>query len=30
VTFKVTASKGSPLNFICAAHPWMIGTIKVK
>ena len=30
VTFKVTAKKGSTLNFICAVHPWMIGTIKVK
>ena len=30
VTFKVTASKGSTLNFICAVHPWMAGTIKVK
>ena len=30
VTFKVTASKGTTLNFICAVHPWMIGTIKVK
>ncbi len=30
VSFKVTASKGTTLNFICAVHPWMIGTIKVK
>ena len=30
VTFKVTAAKGTTLNFICAVHPWMIGTIKVK
>jgi hypothetical protein len=30
VTFKVTAKKGTTLNFICAVHPWMIGTIKVK
>jgi plastocyanin len=30
VTFEVTAKKGTTLNFICAVHPWMIGTIKVK
>ena len=30
VTFKVSAAKGTTLNFICAVHPWMIGTIKVK
>jgi plastocyanin len=30
VTFKVTAAKGTTLNFICAVHPWMIGMIKVK
>ena len=30
VTFKVTAKKGTTLNFICAVHPWMAGTIKVK
>jgi hypothetical protein len=30
VTFKVTASKGTTLNFICAVHPWMLATIKVK
>jgi hypothetical protein len=30
VTFKVTAAKGTTLSFICAVHPWMIGTIKVK
>ncbi len=30
VTFKVTAKKGSTLNFICAVHPWMAGTIKVR
>jgi hypothetical protein len=30
VTFKVTAKKGTTLNFLCAVHPWMIGTIKVK
>jgi hypothetical protein len=30
VTFKVTAAKGSTLNFVCAVHPWMLGKIKVK
>ena len=30
VTFKVTAKKGTTLNFICAVHPWMVGTIKVS
>jgi hypothetical protein len=30
VTFKVTASKGKTLNFLCAVHPWMAATIKVK
>jgi uncharacterized cupredoxin-like copper-binding protein len=30
VTFKVTAKKGTTLNFVCAVHPWMLGTIKVK
>ena len=30
VTFKVTAAKGSTLNFVCAVHPWMLGSIKVK
>ena len=30
VTFKVTAKKGTTLSFICAVHPWMAGTIKVK
>ena len=29
VTFKVTARKGTTLNFICAVHPWMVATIKV-
>jgi plastocyanin len=29
VTFKVTAKKGTTLNFICAVHPWMVATIKV-
>ena len=30
VTFKVTAKKDTTLNFVCAVHPWMLGTIKVK
>jgi plastocyanin len=30
VTFKVTAKAGTTLNFICAVHPWMLGTIKVS
>ena len=30
VTFKVTAKKGSKLSFLCAVHPWMAATIKVK
>jgi plastocyanin len=30
VTFKVTASKGTKLNFVCIVHPWMLGTIKVS
>ena len=30
VTFKVTARKGTTLNFLCAVHPWMLGTIKVN
>ena len=30
VTFKVTASKGTTLRFVCAVHPWMLGQIKVK
>lgn len=30
VTFKVTAKKGSTLNFVCAVHPWMLAKIKVK
>ena len=25
VTFKVTAKKGTTLNFVCAVHPWMLG-----
>src|ERR1700755_613676 len=27
VTFKVTAKKGTTLSFVCAVHPWMLGTI---
>jgi hypothetical protein len=30
VSFTVTAKKGTTLNFICAVHPWMLATIKVK
>jgi plastocyanin len=30
VTFKVTAKKGSTLNFVCVIHPWMLGKITVK
>ena len=30
VSFKVTAAKGTTLNFVCAVHPWMLGKIKVK
>jgi hypothetical protein len=30
VTFKVTAKKGTTLNFVCAVHPWMLGTIKIS
>jgi hypothetical protein len=30
VTFKVTAAKGTTLNFVCAVHPWMLAKIKVK
>ncbi len=30
VTFKVTAKKGATLSFVCALHPWMLGTIKVS
>jgi plastocyanin len=29
-TIKITAKKGTTLHFICALHPWMQGTIKVK
>ncbi len=27
---KITAKRGTTLHFICAIHPWMQGTIKVK
>jgi plastocyanin len=30
VTFKVTAKKGTTLNFVCVIHPWMLGQIKVN
>ena len=30
VSFKVTAAKGTTLNFVCAVHPWMLGKLKVK
>ena len=30
VTFKVTAKKGTTLNFVCAVHPWMQGSIPVE
>jgi hypothetical protein len=30
VTFKVTAKKGSTLNFVCAIHPWMLAKVKVS
>jgi plastocyanin len=30
VTFKVTAKKGTTLNFVCIVHPWMVGTVKVS
>ena len=30
VTFKVTAKKGTTLNFICAVHPWMAAKLKVN
>lgn len=30
VSFKVTAKRGSVLNFICAFHPWMQGRFLVK
>ena len=30
MTFKVTAAKGTTLNFVCAVHPWMLSKIAVK
>jgi plastocyanin len=30
VSFDVTASAGTTLYFLCAVHPWMQGSIKVK
>ena len=30
VTFKVTAKKGTTLNFICAVHPWMAAKLQVN
>jgi len=30
VTFKVTASPGTTLSFMCAIHPWMQGRFLVK
>jgi plastocyanin len=30
VTFKVTARPGSVLYFMCAIHPWMQGSLRVK
>ena len=30
VTFKVSAKKGTTLNFVCAVHPWMLSKITVK
>ena len=29
-SFKVTAAKGTTLNYFCIFHPWMQGKIKVK
>jgi plastocyanin len=29
-SFKVTADKGSRLNYYCAFHPWMQGKLKVR
>jgi plastocyanin len=29
ISIKVTAPAGTTLNFLCAVHPWMQGTIKV-
>jgi plastocyanin len=30
ISFKVTAKKGTTLYYLCAIHPWMQGSIKVK
>jgi plastocyanin len=30
LTFKVSAKKGTTLYFMCAVHPWMQGSIKVR
>jgi plastocyanin len=30
VTFKITASPGTTLSFMCAIHPWMQGRFLVK
>ena len=30
VSFEVTASAGTTLHFLCAVHPWMQGSIKVR
>jgi plastocyanin len=29
VSDTITAASGSTLHYVCAIHPWMIGTIKV-
>jgi plastocyanin len=30
ISFKVTAAKGTTLNYFCVVHPWMQGRIKVR
>lgn len=30
MTFKVTASPGTTMSFMCATHPWMQGRFLVK
>jgi plastocyanin len=30
LTFQVTAKKGATLYYLCAIHPWMQGSIKVR
>jgi hypothetical protein len=30
VSFKVTAKKGTTLDFVCVVHPWMLAQIKVS